>query len=51
METIQVEMTKVDLKTGLLKNYIALVSNVQTAEFHTYSLTYEGYRTDWKEVA
>lgn len=51
MNTIRVEMTKVDLKTGAKKDYFAMVSSEPSAEFHIYSLTYEGYRTDWKEVA
>lgn len=51
MKIIRVEMTKVDLKAGKQKEYYALVSNEQTPEFRTYSLTYDGYRTDWKEVA
>lgn len=51
MKAIRIEMTKVNLKTGLTKEYYAMVSNTQTPEYHTYSLTYEGYRTDWKEVA
>lgn len=50
MKTITVEMTKIDLKTGERKNFTAQVSSTPDEAHHTYSLTYEGYRSEWKEV-
>ena len=51
MKTIQIEKVVIDLATGATKNMVAEVSNEKTDKFHIYTLTYEGYRSDWQEVA
>lgn len=51
IKTIEIEKIVIDLKTKERKTFKAWVSNEQNKEFHTYTLTYEGYRTDWQEVA
>lgn len=50
MKTIKVEMVKIDMKTGEKRLYVAEVSNKKDDAHKIYSLTYEGYRTEWTEV-
>lgn len=50
MNTLTVEKVVVDLKTGERKTFQAEVSNERDETHRTYSLTYEGYRTDWTEA-
>lgn len=50
MDTITIEMEKIDLKTNQIKKFTAEVNSEQTEKHHIYSLTYEGYRTEWAEV-
>jgi len=49
MKPITVFQDDIDVKTGLVRHYYAHVSKTQSPEFHTSSLLYEGFRTDWKE--
>lgn len=50
MNTITIEMEKIDLKTKEKKKFIAELSREKTEKHHIYSLTYEGFRSDWEEV-
>ncbi len=45
---MRVEMVKIDLKTGERVELYADVANEQDTDHKIYSLTYEGYRTEWK---
>jgi hypothetical protein len=47
MKTLEIEMIKIDLKTGKRVEYVAEVANEKTDKHYIYSLTYEGYRSDW----
>lgn len=49
-EIIKIEMVKIDLKTGKKLLFEAELSREKTDKHHIYSLTYEGFRSDWQEV-
>jgi hypothetical protein len=51
MKTIQVEKVKIDLATGKQVNYVAEVQQEQDEQHPIYTLTYEGYQSEWHEVA
>lgn len=50
MKTLTIEMEKIDLETKERKKFKAEVSNEKTEKHHIYSLTYEGFRSEWEEV-
>ena len=47
MDQIKVEKTKVDLATGISMDYVATVQREKDATHQKYSLTYEGYISEW----
>jgi len=49
MKNIQIEMKKIDLKNGDVKNYVSDVQSEPDENHKIYTLTYEGYRSEWKE--
>lgn len=48
---VVVEKVVIDLNTGKRQELVAEVSSTKDQWHHTYSLTYDGYRSDWMEVA
>jgi hypothetical protein len=50
MKTIRVEKTLIDLKTGQRKELFAEVQSERDEKHPIYTLTYEGYQTEWQEV-
>lgn len=50
MEKIKIEMTKIDPKTRKANNYQAEVQSERDENHNIMSLTYEGYRSEWKLV-
>ena len=46
---MKIEKVLVDLKTGERKNLVADVQSTPDKDHHIYTLTFEGYRTDWVE--
>lgn len=52
MDTKTVEITKetINLTDGSKRLWKATVTNVQDAKHKIYSLTYDGYRSQWMEV-
>jgi hypothetical protein len=46
-----IEKVLVNLNTGEQKILRAELSQTPSDIFHTYTLTYECYQSDWKEVA
>lgn len=49
--TMTIEKVLVNLNTGEQKILRAELSQTPSDIFHTYTLTYECYQSDWKEVA
>lgn len=47
MKTMIVEKVQIDLKTGKRQEVFALASSEKNTVTHKYSLTYEGYISDW----
>ena len=50
MKTLKIEKEKIDLNTGQKVAYTATVSSERDNIHKTYSLLYEGYISEWKEV-
>jgi len=50
LNNMKVQKQKIDLNTGNVINYEADVQSEQDALHNTYSLTFEGYISEWEEV-
>ena len=47
---MKIEKVQVDLKTQVKTHFIADVQSIPDATHTIYTLTYEGYRSEWMEV-